>query len=119
MFDVNGFGRGDSFRRIVGVFVYIWEFDVLADRVHEFLELYGPQGKWARLFARSTGHIGTELLRLRDDERRFVTIDRWESKNAFDEFRQLFPDEFELLDRLGEELTEGETLVGEFETIEP
>jgi hypothetical protein len=43
-----------------------------------------------------------------------VTIDRWESKVAFTSFRDKFAEEFDRLDRLGEQLTSHEVLLGEF-----
>lgn len=95
-------------------FVYIWAYRVSAERLHEFLEIYGPDGSWVDLFRRAPGYLDTQLLRDRSDSTRFITIDRWESEEAFLEFRASFGQEVDHLDRLGERLTIEETSLGEF-----
>jgi heme-degrading monooxygenase HmoA len=68
--------------------VIIWEFVVREGREREFEEVYGSKGAWAVLFAKSAEHLGVELLRDTAAPRRFVTIDRWTSKDSFARFRQ-------------------------------
>lgn len=82
--------------------------------VDDFCELYGPRGAWVALFRRAPGYLDTELIVDRNQRSRFVTIDRWESKEAFDSFRTKFGTDFDHIDRLGEELIERETMLGEF-----
>ena len=98
-------------------YVYIWEYDVLPGMVDEFVELYGPGGSWAQLFAQAPGYLGTDLVQDREEGARFVTIDRWHSKDAFQCFRRRFGDQFDRLDRVGEELTLEESFLGEFEGV--
>lgn len=93
----------------------LWSFDVAPARVADFERLYGPDGDWARLFARSPDYRGTELLR---DARRpghYLTIDRWTSRAAFDAFQREWQAEYAALDRAGAVLTTAETPVGEFD----
>jgi heme-degrading monooxygenase HmoA len=40
----------------------IWRFRVQPGKLDAFERAYGPQGDWARLFARAEGFIATELL---------------------------------------------------------
>ncbi len=95
-------------------FLYLWAYEVLPGKLEDFLELYGPNGSWAALFRRADGYVSTELLLDLDRATRFVTIDRWESRDAFMRFRTQFTKEFARLDRLGEKLTSREILLGEF-----
>jgi len=93
---------------------YLWAYEVSPEMVDDFYELYGPEGAWVALFRRAPGYLDTELIVDRNQPSRFVTIDRWESKEAFDSFRTEFGTDFDQLDRLGEELIERETMLGEF-----
>lgn len=95
-------------------FVYLWAYRVPPERLDEFRELYGPDGQWVDLFRRAPGYVDTQLLRDRNDSGRFVTVDRWESKEAFLSYRASFLEEIDHLDRLGERLTTEETALGEF-----
>ncbi len=59
----------------------------------------------------------THLYQDRNDGDRYVTIDRWESEEAFKDFRASFAEEFERLDRDGEHLTLEETPLGELKPM--
>jgi heme-degrading monooxygenase HmoA len=95
-------------------FVYLWTYQVSPERTADFQELHGPNGAWVGLFRRAAGYLDTQLLQDRSDPSRFVTIDRWDSEEAFASFRESFAEEFDHLDRLGERLTVEETALGEF-----
>jgi heme-degrading monooxygenase HmoA len=98
----------------VDPFVYMWAYLVPSQSVDEFRRLYGPEGAWVRLFRQAPGYLDTHLYRDRDDRDRYVTIDRWESEEAFRRFRAKFAEEFKRLDSEGEDLTLEETPLGEF-----
>ena len=66
-----------------------------------------------RLFRQAPGYLDTVLYRDRNDRNRYVTIDRWESEQAFRDFRAGFAEDFERLDIDGEHLTLEETPLGE------
>jgi len=95
-------------------FTYIWAYRVPAEKVGEFRRLYGPTGRWVRLFRKAPGYLDTVLHRDLNDPDRYVTIDRWESEEAFRDFRSRFSEEFENLDSEAESLTLEETSLGEF-----
>jgi len=97
-----------------GTYVYVWEFDVHADRVADFERHYGPDGSWARLFRRATGYVGTALLQDRQVANRYVTIDRWRSEAAYRAFRTTFSAEYARLDAECETLTTAERPLGEY-----
>jgi heme-degrading monooxygenase HmoA len=101
------------------VWIAVWEFQVRPESIAEFERAYGPDGPWAQLFRRSSAYLGTELLRDTDRAGRYLTIDRWASRDAFQQFKQQYAGEYAALDRALEKLTEGEALVGDFEAIVP
>ena len=97
-------------------YVIVWEFRVRAAAEAEFLEKYGPEGVWARLFRQSESYLRTELVRDVAVERRFLTLDYWQSEEAFKAFRNEHPADYERLDKEMESLTEQETRLGAFWT---
>ena len=96
----------------VDPFIYLWAYRVPPQKANEFRRLHGPAGAWVQLFLQAPGYLDTHLYRDRNDGDRYVTIDRWESEEAFSGFRAIFAEEFERLDREGEPLTLEETPLG-------
>ena len=94
--------------------VIVWEFRVRPERLADFLSAYAPGGDWDLLFRCGEGYLSTELLRDERDETRFLTIDRWDSREARDRFRLRFREEYDALDRRCEAVTLEETPVGDF-----
>ena len=101
--------------RLVNGFTIVWRFTIDPESKHRFESVYSPNGAWAVLFARSSGYRGTELLRSKTEPNSYLTIDRWESEAAFEEFRTQFAAQYEALDRECEGLTTSETMIGIFE----
>lgn len=97
--------------------VYVWEYRVRPDKIEEFLAAYGPDGDWVRLFRKAGGYLSTELLSDSEDPLRFLTVDRWNSKEARDLFRDRFDSEFAGLDKRCEGFTETERFLGDFEAV--
>jgi uncharacterized membrane-anchored protein YitT (DUF2179 family)/heme-degrading monooxygenase HmoA len=81
------------------MYVAAWRFVVNPDRIDEFKKEYGPDGAWAKLFRRSDGYLRTELIPNRTIPLEFVTLDHWETKEAFDRFRLEYQEAYEQLDR--------------------
>jgi heme-degrading monooxygenase HmoA len=99
----------------VPAYTSLWEFVVEAEQVVEFERHYGPQGSWVELFRQAPGYIQTLLLRDSTDSLRFVTIDRWESAEAYLRFRSVFSVQYAELDLRCKKLTTRETLLGNFD----
>ncbi len=97
-------------------FLITWRLKVKPGREKEFEEAYGPVGDWARLFGYHEGYLGTELMRDSKETGVYLTIDRWRSADAFNNFKELYLSEYEQLDRILAELTESETLQGYYLT---
>jgi heme-degrading monooxygenase HmoA len=96
-------------------YVVVWEFRIRPETETEFVEKYGPEGTWARLFRQSDGYIRTELVRDVTEERRFLTLDYWKSEEEFNRFHRQHLAEYERLDKELESLTEQEMRVGALE----
>ncbi|MDF2178597.1 antibiotic biosynthesis monooxygenase [Aliiglaciecola sp. CAU 1673] len=98
------------------LFTYIWEYRVANKNLDEFVRLYGPQGEWVTLFKKADGYIGTELLQDQYDSNRFITIDKWRSKADWQSFAEEYRHAFNLIDATGEQLTQSERMIGQFNT---
>lgn len=98
-------------------YAYIWQYFVRPERCAEFETHYGPEGSWVKLFRQHGGYIRTELHRDMVEANRYLTIDYWQSKEAFADFRKEFASQFEELDRKCELLTAKETCIGEFKPV--
>jgi heme-degrading monooxygenase HmoA len=98
------------------LFVTLWEFEVKSGSEELFERTYGPDGQWAELFRRDAGYLGTRLLRDVGAARVYVTMDTWESREAYEEFREKLAAEYEELDRKCEGMTVREKSLGAQET---
>ena len=95
-------------------YAIVWEFQVPPDHAAEFEAAYSPCGPWAQLFEQAEGFLGVELLCCTDRTGRYLTIDRWQSRSAFEAFRSRFAAEYEALDKRLEGLAVTETRIGAF-----
>jgi heme-degrading monooxygenase HmoA len=94
--------------------VIIWKFVVKPGRESEFEQAYGSRGVWAELFRRCPGYLGTELLHDVAAPSCYVTIDRWESRAAYEAFLAEYEAEYAAIDKDCDSLTESESHVGAF-----
>jgi heme-degrading monooxygenase HmoA len=88
--------------------VRVWEYEVVPGRQAEFEQLYGPAGAWAQLFARSAGHVSTELYRRVDQPARYLTVDRFADTDSWRRFLCEHGDDYAELDSRCEQLTTSE-----------
>jgi heme-degrading monooxygenase HmoA len=96
------------------MYLTIWEFMVRVGAEHEFEELYGPSGAWVELFRTAASYRGSELLRPLDGSRRYLTIDRWTSRAAYEGFLRTRVEAYQAVDERGATLTEAERELGAF-----
>ncbi len=82
-----------------------WEYEVRPEQVAAFERLYGADGEWARLFRRADGYVETLLFRDTDRPTRYLAVDRWQSRAAFDAFVDAAGSAYAALDRQGDALT--------------
>jgi heme-degrading monooxygenase HmoA len=96
------------------MFVVVWQFEIVEDKIAAFEAAYSPQGAWAQLFGASPEYRGTELLRDAYIPGNYLTIDRWASEEAFRAFRKDHDREYETLDRACDALTSREIRIGAY-----
>ena len=89
----------------------VWEFEPDVARLAEFERDYGSEGAWNALFRRGAGYLGTELVRSPTDPSRYLAVDRWTSRSAYEAFREAFREEYAALDARCAGLTRSERLV--------
>ena len=109
------------------MYLIVWEFQVAVNRIAEFERAYGPAGDWAGFFKRSDAFRGVELLRAqRDDDgpaemggdlAYYWTIDRWDSRAAYEDFNARCDVEYAAMDARLAELCDLEVCLGKFEVI--
>lgn len=99
-------------------FLILWSFSPQPGLEREFEAAYGPKGAWADLFRQSPDFLGTELLRDPKAPERYLTLDRWASREAFETFYAGHGRDYEVLDKACELLTLREERLGAFETLE-
>src|SRR5256885_16680929 len=95
-------------------YVRLWEFRVRPGCEKEFEAVYGREGDWVQLFRRSNGFLCTELLCDPEINGRYVTVDYFTSKAAFDAFLAEFRQQYEALDRRCDPLCVSEQSLGSF-----
>ena len=100
-------------------FTAVWEFHVSADKRRVFERAYGPNGDWAKLFRHGEGYIRTELIRDRDVPGRYMTLDFWTSRLAYQKFRRQNLAKYKAIDKRCEALTQSERCIGEFQRSVP
>lgn len=98
------------------MFLTLWEYEVKRGSEELFERQYGPEGEWVQLFRRDARYRGTRLLRDVGAERVYVTMDMWESRAAYEEFREKWAKEYAEIDRECEELTARENSFGEYQS---
>jgi heme-degrading monooxygenase HmoA len=98
-------------------YVVVWEFRPRPGMETAFEHTYGPRGSWAQLFSKGKGFVATELNRDMKDSSRYLTLDFWESKDAYNAFRAKHADDYAAIDRECEALTWEEKQIGAFERV--
>ena len=97
------------------MFLALWEFEVKPGSEEKFEEVYGADGAWAKLFARDEAYRGTRLVKDAERERVYLTLDFWETREAYEKFKRENAAEYERIDKECEGMTVGELCIGEFE----
>jgi quinol monooxygenase YgiN len=97
------------------MFLALWEFEVKPGCGERFQSVYGRDGEWVRLFRSDPSFIKTRLLRDPDAENKFLTMDFWSSREAYESFKELNHAAYLAIDARCESLTESERCLGNFE----
>jgi heme-degrading monooxygenase HmoA len=84
--------------------------------MEQFREVYGPEGDWAQLFGREIGFLGTELLQSTTEPDIFVTMDTWDSTEAWAAFLRAWGDDYTALEHRTQPLILSEFEIAAFES---
>jgi len=95
------------------LFVALWEFEVKPGCEEKFVKVYGAEGAWAKLFAPDAAYRETRLVKDVGRERVYLTLDFWESREAYERFKKENAAEYEKIDRECEGMTVREVKIGE------
>jgi len=98
-------------------YLIAWQFRPKEGSERRFEAAYGPNGVWAKFFMRGEGYVATELSRDLQHPRRYLTLDFWTSKEAYEGFCSEHMAQYKQIDAQCEELTEQETELGRFERL--
>ena len=99
------------------MYIVIWEYRVKKGKQAEFEKIYSSNGAWAKLFKKDDGYLGTTFIRDTNDSQRYLTIDRWVSKEAYENFLRQREQEYRALDANCEDLTEQESRIGNWNSV--
>ena len=92
-----------------------YRYRVHPQQIRAFEHAYGPTGPWAQLFSRHPAYRRTRLFRHKSEPHVYITIDVWESKEAYDQFRAENADDYNRLDAQLTMLKLEEHLLGYYE----
>ena len=100
-----------------GMIALVFVYDV--SQPEEFERVYGANGDWAQFFRDGRGFVGTELLRDVEQPGRYLVVDRWESRDAYNAFVEEHRDDY--MRRVDETvfLYDHELRFGTFENVWP
>jgi heme-degrading monooxygenase HmoA len=101
------------------MFVALWEYEVKPGCEKRFENAYGPAGEWARLFRNDSNYRETRLLRDPFGPAIYLTLDFWNSREAYERFMAAHENEYRALDAAAEELTSKERRIGWYELAGP
>jgi heme-degrading monooxygenase HmoA len=97
------------------VIALVFSYDV--EDAAEFEQVYGPEGEWAQFFRSGQGYVGTELLRDVEIPSRYLVVDRWDTRELYNEFVEA--NRAEYMRRVDESAFryEHELRIGTFESV--
>ncbi len=98
-------------------YLVAWQFRPRVGAEHQFEAAYGSHGVWAKFFMQGEGFSATELNRDLKDPGRYLTLDFWVSKEAYESFYLTHSVEYKEIDAQCEDLTEQEIELGKFERL--
>jgi heme-degrading monooxygenase HmoA len=93
------------------VYQIVWEFEVEPAQATAFEREYGAKGVWATFFREGDGFLGTALFQSLEDGGRYLTVDRWTSRAAFESFKLKRAGDYADIDTRCAALTRAERLV--------
>lgn len=85
-----------KWKRVVEIF---YRYRVHPSQAKAFEHAYGANGPWAVLFSQHPAFRRTRLFKHKAEPNIYVTIDVWDSKAEYDEFKRVFAHQYARLDK--------------------
>lgn len=98
------------------MYYIVRSYEVAADKVTLFEEVYSPSGAWFHFFEKCEDFLGLELIK-NTSEGTYLLIDKWISKETYDDFLQHEQATYDQLNAQYRELYTNERLLGTYETV--
>lgn len=95
----------------------LWEYSVPLEHVADFERHYDSSGTWVIFFRKAAAYHGTALLRDDETPGRFMTLDYWDSFDAYQTFSAEHEAEYRRIDAMCASLTSSERRVGLFDIL--
>ncbi|MEO6912649.1 MAG: antibiotic biosynthesis monooxygenase [Candidatus Baltobacteraceae bacterium] len=86
-----------NYRRLMVEIFY--RYRVHPSQARAFEHAYGSTGPWTLLFKKHPGYRRTRLFRHGTQAGIYLTIDVWDDKASWDEFRRIFLGDYQRLDK--------------------
>jgi len=100
------------------MFVALWEYEVKPGGEERFEKAYGPEGELVRLFRSDSNYRETRLVRDTFCAAIYLTLDFWESREAYEKFLAEHRVEYKAVDDATESLTNNERRLGWYDRVE-
>ncbi len=95
----------------------LWEYSVPLEHVADFERHYNSSGTWVIFFRRAAAYHGTVLLRDTETPGRYMTLDHWDSEDAYQAFSAEHEAEYRRIDAMCAALTSSERRLGLFHVL--
>jgi quinol monooxygenase YgiN len=96
------------------MYVIIWKYSVHPEHRESFIEYYHADGKWASFFQDAAEYIGSDFFQIEEDKNQFMTIDKWISKESYEQFLENYQQPYLELDKHCDKFTLQEELLGKY-----
>ena len=95
----------------------LWEYSVPIEHLAEFERHYDSSGTWVIFFRKARAYHGSALLRDEETPGRFMTLDYWDSFDAYQIFSAENEAEYRRIDAMCASLTTTERRLGLFDVL--
>ena len=101
-----------------GMVEIFYRYRVHPSQARAFEHAYGSTGPWAVLFSQHPAYRRTRLFRHKTDPAIYLTVDVWDSKDEYDQFKRVFAMQYARLDKEYSMLKLEEHLLGFYDGSE-
>ncbi|MCP4459110.1 MAG: hypothetical protein GY816_13970 [Cytophagales bacterium] len=98
------------------MYYIIWKYTVDNTKQQKFEEEYDRNGSWFKFFEPCNDYMGHDLLKNMDGET-YLLIDKWMSKNDYENFLKSNQLEYDAINNRSKELYDLEEQIGLFNSI--